>query len=93
MPVVLLTGFEPNDDTVNASEVVVRSLWSTPPVEIPDFQDVVRCCIMPGDTHALEGALGRAIVEYHPTICVFTGQALGRTQLTIERLATNLGRR
>jgi hypothetical protein len=50
--VVLLTGFESNDDTINASEMVVRSLSTTPPIEIEEFQEIVRCCIMPGDTHA-----------------------------------------
>jgi pyroglutamyl-peptidase len=89
-PVVLLTGFEPNDDGINASEVVVRSLCGTTPTELRDFQDLVCCCIMPGDTDALKNALGRAIAEYQPSDCVFIGQAHGRTQITIERLATNL---
>lgn len=87
---LLLTGFEPNDDGINASEIVVRSLREKPPADFPGFSDTVRCEIMPGNTNTLKAELQRVLFQHNPTICVFTGQAVGRPQITVERLATNL---
>jgi pyroglutamyl-peptidase len=87
---ILLTGFEPFDDSINASQVLVESLRADPPVSIPGFDRLVHCRIMPVDTTRIEDALGDAIRECTPQFCVMTGQAAGRNMLTLERLATNL---
>ncbi|NEQ48065.1 MAG: hypothetical protein F6K00_32850 [Leptolyngbya sp. SIOISBB] len=36
---ILLTGFEPNDDGLNASEILVRSLRDEPPKLLREYSD------------------------------------------------------
>jgi pyroglutamyl-peptidase len=87
---ILLTGFEPFDDRINASQALVESLRDDPPGTIPDFGRLVHCRIMPVDTDRIGDALADAIEECNPRFCVMTGQAAGRNMLTLERVATNL---
>jgi pyroglutamyl-peptidase len=87
--VILLTGFEPNDSGVNASQILVESLAERPPPELERFGDV-RCEIMPGDTRRLEESLRCVLDRHRPRICIFTGQAPNRSSITFERIATNL---
>ena len=87
---VLITGFEPNDMTINASEVVVRSLEENPPEEIRQYSDYINCKILPGDTNALGDMINEILQELKPDICIGIGQARGYNKLTIERMAKNL---
>ena len=88
--VVLVTGFEPNDDGINASEVVVKSLAENLPLELTECRELLRFEVMPGNTNLLEDALKEAFQIHSPDFCIFTGQAPGRNKITIERIATNL---
>ena len=86
---VLITGFEPNDATVNASELVVNSLHDNPPEEISPYIDSINFKILPGDTNILENVLNEALHTLQPDICLGIGQARGYNKITIERMAKN----
>lgn len=60
---ILLTGFEPNDDGLNASEILIRSLKANPTPEIIDELDSLRFEVMPGNTNQLEISLHQLIVR------------------------------
>jgi pyroglutamyl-peptidase len=85
--VVLVTGFEPNDDEINTSEVVVKSLAENLPLELIECRELLRFEVMPGNTNLLEDALKQAFQVHAPDFCLFTGQAPGRNKITIERMA------
>ena len=87
---VLITGFEPNDNTLNASELVVKSLSEDPPSEISEYTDWLNFKILPGDTNTLGNAIDKALLELQPDICLGIGQARGYNKITIERMAKNL---
>ena len=88
--VVLVTGFEPNDDGINASEVLVKSLVENLPLTLTECRELLRFEVMPGNTNLLEDALKQSFQVPSPDFCLFTGQAPGRNKITIERIATNL---
>ena len=69
-PKVLITGFEPNDDTVNASELVVASLNENPPKEISRYLDSINFKILLGDTNSLEKAIDESLQTLKPDICI-----------------------
>jgi pyroglutamyl-peptidase len=87
---ILVAGFVPNDDGLNASQAVVESLKSEPPAALKPLGDRLRYAILPGDTHVLTDALVALIEEHDPAACVLVGQAPGRSKITFERIATNL---
>ena len=87
---ILLTGFEPNDNGLNASKILVQSLATDFPKSINRFSNLVHYEIMPPDTNKLGSALVHIINLYKPRFCIFVGQAPGRNKITIERIATNL---
>lgn len=87
---ILVAGFEPNDDGVNASKILVESLRDDPPESLSGIRHLVHYEVIPSSTAKLKAALLRAIERHRPVFCVFTGQARGRNKITIERLATNL---
>jgi pyroglutamyl-peptidase len=87
---LLLTGFEPNDDGVNASQIVVESVATDLPQSCTSYGDRMRCAILPGDTNRLASTLCGLIDEHEADVCLLVGQAPGRTRVTFERLATNL---
>ena len=86
---ILLTGFEPNDDGLNASELVIRSLQANPTPEIVEYLDSLRFEVMPGNTNKLKNSLYKVLEQYSPDICILTGQS-DRNKITMERIATNL---
>ena len=86
---ILLTGFEPNDDGLNASEILIRSLKTNPTPEIVDALDSLRFEVMPGNTNQLEISLHKLFQQHSPDICILTGQS-DRNKITIERIATNI---
>jgi len=92
MPVarILVTGFEPNDDGLNASQAVVESLIGDVPVALRPLGDHLHLAILPGNTHTVSVSLIALIEEHQPNFCVLVGQAPGRSKVTFERVATNL---
>ncbi len=83
---VLLTGFEPfNMETINPAWEAVRALdgWGG-----PGFVVVARQlpCVF-GDANQ---AMQRAIVELKPALVIAVGQAGGRVDLSVERVAINV---
>ncbi|MGW1076583.1 pyroglutamyl-peptidase I [Streptomyces sp. NPDC002537] len=83
---VLLTGFEPFDgEAVNPSWEAVKAAVARPPEGI-DLSAVRLPCVF-GD--AL-GALRAAVEETGPDIVLCVGQAGGRPDITVERVAVNL---
>ncbi len=87
---ILVTGFEPNDDGLNASQIIVESLVSDVPAALKPLADRLRYSILPGNTHTLTDALVMLIEEHQPEFCLLVGQAPGRSKITFERVATNL---
>ena len=87
---VLITGFEPNDNTVNASELVVTSLSKNPPPEISNYIDSINFKVLPGDTNSLEEVINELLQTLKPNICIGIGQARGYNKIAIERMAKNL---
>ena len=86
MPTVLLTGFEPfGDETINPSWEAVRALQG---VRIGGHRIEARCLpVVFGD--AIK-QLRKAIAETKPSLVVCVGQAGGRAQLSLERVAINV---
>lgn len=87
---ILVTGFESNDDGLNASKILVESLRDEPPAGLSGISQIIRYEVMPPSSEKLRAAVLNAIEVHHPLYFVFTGQAPGRNKITIERLATNL---
>ena len=87
---VIITGFEPNDDTINASELVVKSLRESPSLEISRYIDYINFKILPGNTNVLGNTIHKILQELKPDICIGIGQARGYNRITIERMAKNL---
>ena len=87
---VLITAFEPNDNTLNASELVVNSLQSNPTQELRQYVDCLKFQIMPGDTNSLGEVVNRTLNELSPDICLGIGQARGYNCIALERMAKNL---
>jgi pyroglutamyl-peptidase len=87
---VLITGFESNDDGLNASELVVVSLRDNPPLELKQYIDYIGFKIMPGNTNILGQVVDETLKEFSPDICIAIGQARGYNKIAIERMAKNL---
>ena len=87
---ILLTGFEPNDRGLNASQILVESLAKDIPESMEEYSDLIHYEIMAGDTNKIGSVLIDRINFYQPKFCVFVGQAPGRNKITLERIATNL---
>ena len=87
---VLITGFEPNDDGLNASELVVVSLRDNPTQEIRQYVDCIDFKILPGNTNTLGHVVDETIKAFSPDICIGIGQARGYNKIAIERMAKNL---
>jgi len=86
MKTVLLTGFEPfNRETINPAWEAVRALdgWSE-----ADF--VVHARQLPCVFGAAIDTIGAAIDELQPGLVIAVGQAGGRHDLSIERVAINV---
>lgn len=87
---VLITGFEPNDNGLNASEIVVKSLQNNPPQKLIQYIDFIDFKIMPGNTNTLGNIVNKTLQELSPDICIGIGQARGYNKITLERMAKNL---
>lgn len=83
---LLLTGFEPFDgDSINASWEVARQLDGAP---VAGATVVARC--LPTAFEAAPAALAEAIESLRPQAVVALGQATGRAEVSMERVAVNL---
>ncbi len=87
---ILVTGFEPTDNGLNASKILVESLRDDLPESISGIRNMVHFAVMPTSTGKLRSAVLSCISRVQPDYCVFTGQAPGRNKIMFERLATNL---
>lgn len=87
---VLITGFEPNDDGLNASERVVISLRDNPTQVLSQYSHDIDFKIMPGDTRVLGQVVNDTLTANSPDICIGVGQARGYNRITLERMAKNL---
>ena len=86
MPTVLLTGFEPfGDEATNPSWEAVRALQGA---RIGGHRIEARC--LPVVFGAANAHLRKAIAETKPVLVVCVGQAGGRPQLSLERVAINV---
>ncbi|NJF25127.1 pyroglutamyl-peptidase I [Thermococcus sp. Bubb.Bath] len=82
---VLVTGFEPfGGEKINPSWAAVRRLPDeVEGVEVIKFQ-------LPVTFNGVRETLPRMIVKEHPDAVVLTGQAGGRPNITVERVAINV---
>lgn len=87
---ILLTGFEPNDDGLNASEIVVRSLKDDLPTLLHEYRHDIHYKIMPGDTHAIGQVVEETLRHEPPDIYLGIGQARGYNRIALEQMAKNL---
>lgn len=87
---VLITGFEPNDDGLNASELVVASLRDRPTPELSQYIARIDFKIMPGNTNILGQVVDETLKTVAPNICIGIGQARGYNAIALERMAKNL---
>lgn len=85
-PTILITGFEPfGGETSNPSWEAVRALDDT---QIASHRVAARC--LPVEFGASLAALRQAIGELKPALVLCVGQAGGRAQLSLERVAINV---
>lgn len=87
---ILITGFEPNDDRLNASAIVVKSLRDHPPQSLKPFMHCIDFNIMPGNTNILGRVVDETLKAIVPDICIGIGQARGYNRIALERMAKNL---
>lgn len=87
---VLITGFEPNDDSLNASELVVVSLRDRPTPVLSQYIHNIDFRIMPGNTNMLGQVVDETLSASRPDICIGIGQARGYNRIALERMAKNL---
>lgn len=85
-PTILLTGFEPfADDDVNPSQEIVRALDG----EIIGAHRIVGA-VLPVEFAATLPLLERLLAGVRPALVLALGQAGGRSELSLERIAINL---
>ncbi|MEU7256891.1 pyroglutamyl-peptidase I [Streptomyces rimosus] len=83
---VLLTGFEPFDgERTNPSWEAVRDVAATPPDGLEMTAVELPCVFGRSRT-----ALREAVAEHDPDLVLCVGQAGGRPDLTVERIAVNI---
>lgn len=83
---ILLTGFEPfGGEPINPSWEVARALHGQ---RIGGA--VVQACRLPATFDGAPRALAAGLAEFRPALVVALGQASGRSEISIERVAVNL---
>jgi len=93
---ILVTGFGPYKEEMNASGEVVHSLSNDVPEELLAHKgdlvfEVITCDDSSRETEhqSLESQLLRLLKQYEPDLCIYTGQAPPYNKITIEKIATN----
>jgi len=87
---ILITGFEPFDDIVNASQVLVESLLTDLPAPLGRHSGALHFAVLPTHTHRTWPLLREQLDRLRPDYCLLTGQARGRDRVCLERIAINL---
>ena len=93
---ILITGFGPYKEDMNASGEVVHSLRNYIPEELLVHKgdlvfEVITCDDSSRHTEhkSLESQLFGLLKQYQPELCIYTGQAPPYNKITIEKIATN----
>ena len=86
---ILITGFEPYDDEINASQVLVESLRDDPPSSLLALSDRLRVEILPVDTERIASHIDELLTGYRPSLLLMTGQDASRGCLSLETCAAN----
>jgi pyroglutamyl-peptidase len=93
---MLVTGFGPYREDINASGELVSSLKKDLPDELRALGDqlvfeVIHCDDTSRETEhrSLEDQLATLLRTHKPDLCIFTGQAPPYNRITIEKIATN----
>ena len=93
---ILITGFAPYREELNASGVLVDSLKEELPEALAHLKDelvfkVIACDDTSRETEhqSLETQLETLLRQYEPELCIHTGQAPTYNKITIEKIATN----
>ena len=93
---ILVTGFAPYKEDLNASGVLVQSLKDDLPQELVPLKqklafEVITCDDTSRETEhlTLEQQLSEMLERYRPSLCIHTGQAPPYNKITVEKIATN----
>jgi len=93
---ILITGFGPYQEDINASGELVNSLKSDIPDELLSLErdlvfEVISCDGTSRETEhkSLEAHLLELLTRYEPELCIYTGQAPRRNKIAIENIAIN----
>ncbi len=85
---ILITGFEPFDDALNASEVLVDSLRDDPPLPLRPLAARVQLGILPVDTECIGERVAELLTD-PPAVWLLTGQDAARGRICVETRAVN----
>jgi pyroglutamyl-peptidase len=86
---ILVTGFEPHEEQINASQVLVESLRDNPPQELSETGCSMHYAILPADPVALSTRLIALLKQHRLDILLLTGQAPTYNRVTLEEIAIN----
>lgn len=93
---ILVTGFGPYGEDINASAELVTSLMKDLPCDLVPLRnqlafEVITCDDTSRETEhrALEDQLASLMNRYEPELCIFMGQAPPYNRITIEKIAIN----
>ena len=87
---ILITGFSTRENASNASDVLVTSLRENLPDALAACANKLHFALIDADTYSLRATLENMLQTVAPSACVFVGQAPGRNNITLERVAGNL---
>jgi len=93
---ILITGFGPYREDINASGILVQSFVDDLPDELMPLKKklafaVISCDDSSRETEhqSLEAQLNELLKRHEPQLCIHTGQAPPYIKITIEKIATN----
>ena len=87
---ILITGFTPMDgQKLNASQELVESMVTDLPSELAYAKDFLFFNILKTNTYTLNDQILELISSCHPEVVLCIGQAVKRSEVTFERIATN----
>jgi len=93
---ILVTGFGPYREALNASGILVQSLMDDLPNALKHLRnrlafEIISCDDTSRETEhrSLESQLHELLKRHRPQVCIHTGQAPPYNKITIEKIATN----
>jgi len=93
---ILVTGFGPYQEDINASGELVRSLEDNLPEELARLEkilafEVITCddASREAERQSLKVRLDEMLKRYEPELCIHTGQAPPHNKIILEKMATN----